>query len=565
MTFLSVLLALILEQKRALPFNNPVTGLLRYHALRIRQALDVGKSKYEAMAWLSVALPWTLAAALIYIALYRLHFLFSFAWNVVILYFTLGFRQFSHHFTDIQRALNQDDIGRARETLHKWTGIKISDMPASEIVRQTLAHAVIAVHRHVFGVFFWFLMPLGPAGAVLYRIAETLARTWSKPSGALLTPHDTNAPPSASFSRFAQRAFYWIDWLPARLTAFGFAVVGNFEDAVHTWRTLRQPWIAANDTVLATVGGGALGAPLTAPHTAEYPDLAAHCRHYLVAPARSESACPFLHCFPRGKKSEAAVGDCVSIERRARDQGVIIKILPRRAWLCRSDRFKSRIFASNFDQLLFVLAAVPRVSEMLLGRALVAAHAHRVRALIVLNKTDLEAAARVARARLDLYRSLGYTALEISAKTQPEAARSQLEIRLKHQITLLLGPSGTGKSTLVNLLAPGAQAKTQEISTALRTGKHTTAFTRLYPLKNGGALIDSPGFQNFGLHHVSEKVFAQAFTEFQPFVSQCRFSDCRHLHEPECAVRTAVVARKIDTQRYALYAQLLREAQLTRF
>src|SRR5260363_207577 len=227
--------------------------------------------------------------------------------------------------------------------------------------------------------------------------------------------------------------------------------------------------------------------------------------------------------------------------------------------------FRSRIFASNFDQLLLVLPAVPRVSEMLLGRALVAAHAHRVRALIVLNKTDLEAAARVARARLDLYRSLGYTALEISAKTQPEAARSQLEIRLKHQITLLLGPSGTGKSTLVNLLAPGAQAKTQEISTALRTGKHTTAFTRLYPLKNGGALIDSPGFQNFGLHHVSEKVFAQAFTEFQPFVSQCRFSDCRHLHEPECAVRTAVVARKIDTQRYALYAQLLREAQLTRF
>src|SRR5260364_124187 len=293
--------------------------------------------------------------------------------------------------------------------------------------------------------------------------------------------------------------------------------------------------------------------------------VAAHGRHYLVAPARSESACPFLHCFPRGKKSEAAVVAGVSTNRRARDQGVIIKILPRRAGLCRSDRFKSRFFASNFNQLLFVLAAVPRVSEMLLGRALVAAHAHRVRALIVLNKTDLEAAARVARARLDLYRSLGYTALEISAKTQPEAARSQLEIRLKHQITLLLGPSGTGKSTLVNLLAPGAQAKTQEISTALRTGKHTTAFTRLYPLKNGGALIDSPGFQNFGLHHVSEKVFAQAFTEFQPFVSQCRFSDCRHLHEPECAVRTAVVARKIDTQRYALYAQLLREAQLTRF
>src|SRR5260363_373573 len=119
MTFLSVLLALILEQKRALPFNNPVTGLLRYHALRIRQALDVGKSKYEAMAWLSVALPWMLAAALFYIALYRLHFLFAFAWNVVILSFTLGFRKFSPHLAVIQRALKHDDIGRARETMKR--------------------------------------------------------------------------------------------------------------------------------------------------------------------------------------------------------------------------------------------------------------------------------------------------------------------------------------------------------------------------------------------------------------------------------------------------------------
>ncbi len=274
MTFLSVLLALIFEQKHALPLDNPVTRLLRYHALRIRQTLDVGKPKYEVIAWFSVALPWALATALIYIALYRFHFLLAFAWNITVVYFTLGFRQFSHHFTDIHHALNNDDIGRAREVLHAWTGMETSDMPASEIIRHTLAHAVIAAHRHVFGVFFWFMMPLGPAGVVLYRVAATLAHTWGEPSRSLYAPRNAPPPASAPFSRFARQAFYWIDWLPARLTAFGFAIVGNFEDAVHAWRTLTQPWLAENDTVLVTVGGGALGALLTAPHV-EHPGIGA--------------------------------------------------------------------------------------------------------------------------------------------------------------------------------------------------------------------------------------------------------------------------------------------------
>lgn len=263
MTFFSVLLALILEQKRALPLDNPVARLLRYHALRVRQALDVGKTKYDAMAWLSVVLPWTLAAILIHIALYRIHFFLAFAWNVIIVYFTLGFRQFSHYFTDIHRALNNDDVARAREILRTWTGLATSDMPVSEIMRQTLIHAVIAAHRHVFGVFFWFIMPVGPAGAVLYRVAATLAQTWREPAATLDTRR--SVPVSASFSRFAQQAFYLIDWFPARLTAFGFAIVGHFEEAAHAWRAISQPWLTANDMVLLAVGGGALGAPLTAP------------------------------------------------------------------------------------------------------------------------------------------------------------------------------------------------------------------------------------------------------------------------------------------------------------
>ncbi len=289
--------------------------------------------------------------------------------------------------------------------------------------------------------------------------------------------------------------------------------------------------------------------------------IAAHGRHYLVAPVHSESACPFLHCFPRGKKSEAVVGDRVNIERCALNQCLIVEILPRRTWFCRSDRFKSKIFAANFDQLLFVLAAAPPMNEALLGRALVAAHAYRIRTLIVFNKTDLRAAASVARMRLNLYRNLGYTVFEVSANTQPEATHSQLDARLARQTTLLLGPSGAGKSTLVNLFIPEAQARTREISTALHTGKHTTTFTRLYPLKDGGALIDSPGFQSFGLHHVSEDMLAPALVEFQPFLSRCRFANCRHLHEPECAILSAVAERKIDAQRYALYAQLLRDAR----
>src|SRR5580698_3188351 len=254
MTFFSVLLALIIEQLRALSPHNPISALLQYHAESAAHGFDAGKQRHGVLAWLVVVLPWTLAVGLVYYVLYHINFVLAFLWNVVIVYFTLGFRQFSHYFTDIHLALNNDDVPRAREILAEWTGIDTVDMPVSEIVRHTLIHAVVASHRHVFGVFFWFLVPIGPAGAVLYRVAEFLARAWADPEAGRSGP----------FSNFARQAFFVIDWVPVRLTAMGFAIVGNFEDAIYSWRNYARQWPDPNDGVLLAAGRRGLHATYAA-------------------------------------------------------------------------------------------------------------------------------------------------------------------------------------------------------------------------------------------------------------------------------------------------------------
>jgi ribosome biogenesis GTPase len=285
--------------------------------------------------------------------------------------------------------------------------------------------------------------------------------------------------------------------------------------------------------------------------------IAAHGRHYLVAP---EDGSAMLQCFPRGKRSEVAVGDRVIYEPTSADQGVIVEIGERRNLLYRSDQYKSKLFAANLDQLLIVLATEPHFSEDLLGRALGAAEANELKPLIVLNKTDVTAELPGARARLARYQALGYTVVELSIKTQPEAARAALDEHLHGHATLLLGQSGMGKSTLVNLVVPNAEVATREISTALNSGRHTTTFTRLYPLPDGGALIDSPGFQEFGLHHLTEGKLERAFPEFRPLLPNCRFYNCHHLQEPGCAILEAVADGRIAPARHALYAQLVHEA-----
>ncbi|WP_233831514.1 ribosome small subunit-dependent GTPase A [Paraburkholderia sp. ZP32-5] len=295
--------------------------------------------------------------------------------------------------------------------------------------------------------------------------------------------------------------------------------------------------------------------------------VAAHGRHYLVAP---EHGGALLQCFPRGKRSEVAVGDRVIYEPTSADQGVIVEIGERRNLLYRSDQYKSKLFAANLDQLLIVLATEPHFSEDLLGRALVAAEANELKPLIVLNKIDVTDALDGARRRLEPYRALGYPVLEVSIRMQPDTARAALTEHLHGHATLLLGQSGMGKSTLVNLLIPDADVATREISTALNSGRHTTTFTRLYPLPandgaaavigSAGALIDSPGFQEFGLHHLTEGRLERAFPEFRPLLPNCRFYNCHHLHEPGCAILEAVADGRIRRERHALYAQLVHEA-----
>ncbi|MEM5427186.1 ribosome small subunit-dependent GTPase A [Cupriavidus oxalaticus] len=292
--------------------------------------------------------------------------------------------------------------------------------------------------------------------------------------------------------------------------------------------------------------------------------IAAHGRHYVVELADGTR----MHAFPRGKKSDSAVGDHVSVERAAADQCVITKVQARKNLLHRSDQFKSKLLAANIDQVIIVLATEPGFSEDLLGRALVSAEALEIRPLIVLNKTDLPERLDEARRRLALYRELGYDTLELSVRADPEQALAALRPRLAGLSSILIGQSGMGKSSLLNLLIPGVDAQTREISAKLDSGKHTTTFTRLYHLPadwgtvdgRQGALIDSPGFQEFGLYHLSEGMLERAFPEFRPRLTECRFYNCHHTNEPGCGVLAAVASGAIAERRHQLYAQLLHES-----
>lgn len=295
--------------------------------------------------------------------------------------------------------------------------------------------------------------------------------------------------------------------------------------------------------------------------------IAAHGRHYLADVDGRK-----LQCVTRGKKTNIAVGDIVHLQMTSSDQAVIDGIAERKTLLYRSDQYKSKLLAANLTRLFIVVATEPGFADDLISRSLVAAEAAGIDAHLILNKTDVIESLPKARERLKTYTSLGYPLHEVSARSHPEQAVATLSPLLAGQSSIFIGQSGMGKSSLINLLVPDADIAVREISAALDTGKHTTTFTRLYdvPIAGGDAntttrttLIDSPGFQEFGLYHLSEGMLERAFVEFTPYLGGCKFYNCRHLIEPQCAILQAVAEGKIAKFRHQLYGQLLHESAQT--
>ena len=289
--------------------------------------------------------------------------------------------------------------------------------------------------------------------------------------------------------------------------------------------------------------------------------VASHGRHVVVETPDGDR----VHCHPRGKKSELVVGDRVRWQPTG-DGGVIEHLEPRRNLMYRQDEWKTKSFAANIDLLLVLVAGEPVFSESQLTRALIAARAEGIQTLIGLNKTDLPSVA-AARERLAPYRAMGAEVMEIALKGDQTGSKERLLTRLAGSVTLVLGASGMGKSTLINLLVPQAAAQVGEISQALQAGRHTTTTTTWYWLdaKRVGALIDSPGFQEFGLRQVQPEQLAGLMPDYAAAMGECRFHNCSHRHEPDCGVRAAIERGQISPSRQRIYESLYDELSSKRW
>jgi ribosome biogenesis GTPase / thiamine phosphate phosphatase len=307
-------------------------------------------------------------------------------------------------------------------------------------------------------------------------------------------------------------------------------------------------------------------------------------RHVMVETDAGER----IICHPRGKKNTAVVGDRIKW-LATQDEGTIEKLEPRRNLFYRQDEIRTKSFAANLDQILILIAAEPEFSESQLSRALIAAEAEHISPIIALNKSDLTVPFAKAWARLQPYKEMGYELVALSLKPKNVDASSavtdfdveQIEqqttllMSLLHgKTTLVLGPSGAGKSTLINVVVLNASVFTQEISQALNSGKHTTTSTTWYWVDEAKttALIDSPGFQEFGLNHIEASHLASYMPDFKVHVPNCKFYNCSHLHEPGCGVLASMKSdendssrRKISVERYRIYSSLFAELSEVRY
>lgn len=253
MTLLSIVLSLLLEQVRPVSIGR-VDGWLKSWAQFLEARFNAGENAQGVAAWtVGAALPAVLVLGVYGLLIWN-NWVLALLFNIGVLYLTTGFRQFSHFFTDIQLALRMGDIDRARQLLANWRGTNADQLTSGEVARLAIEHALISSHRHVFAPFFWFAL-LGPAGAVLYRLARHLAQSWEAKSGDDL----------GRFGEFAWRAYELIDWAPVRLTGAAFAVVGDFEDAIFCWRSQADRWPDESTGILLAAGAGALGVRLGLP------------------------------------------------------------------------------------------------------------------------------------------------------------------------------------------------------------------------------------------------------------------------------------------------------------
>ena len=260
MSLLALITALLLEQLHPLSSRKYLQGWLSGYVSFFQHHFNGGERKHGKIAWLLAVLPLLAGAIALYWLLRQVHPVFAWAFNVLVLYLTMGFRQFSHYFTDIHQALRDGDLDGARSLLSRWRGIHSHELNAEEIARVTIEEALIASHRNVFGVIVWFVLfsavGLGGAtGALLYRLGQFLRARWAA----------EDADESGEFGRFAGRAFYLLEWLPIRMTAATFAIVGNFEDTVYCWRTQAASWPDSEAGILLASGAGALGVRLGMP------------------------------------------------------------------------------------------------------------------------------------------------------------------------------------------------------------------------------------------------------------------------------------------------------------
>ena len=254
MSLLALITALLLEQLQPLSSRKYLSGWLAAYVDFFQQKFNAGEHRHGKIAWLVAVLPLVLGVVVSYWLMYRVHPIVAWIFNVLVLYLTMGFRQFSHYFTDIHLALREGRLDEARRLLSSWRGLHSHEFNAEEVARVTIEQALIASHRHVFGVIVWFVMFSflglgGASGALLYRLGQFLRTRW-------------NGEAMGEFGGFAQQVFTVLEWLPVRLTAMTFAIVGNFEDTVYCWRTQAASWPDPEAGVLLASGAGALGVRL---------------------------------------------------------------------------------------------------------------------------------------------------------------------------------------------------------------------------------------------------------------------------------------------------------------